>query len=59
MTEQDFVESGHLTTRSNIDHLCISERMGNLVTNVFAWESTSWEKKEDTDHNGVYVDIAV
>lgn len=59
LTEQDFVDSGHLTTRSNIDHLCLSERMSKLVTNVFAWESTKLENKEDTDHNGVYIDIVV
>ena len=59
LTEQDFVDSRHLTTRSNIDHLCLNKRLDNLVTSVIAWESTQLAGKQDTDHNGVYIDISI
>lgn len=55
MTEQDFVELGHLTTKSTIDHLCLSRAACNVVTSVSAWESPVFEDKPDTDHNGVVV----
>jgi len=57
VTEQDFVESGHLTNKSSIDHLCISKSISTQVTSVTAWETTASDDKPDTDHNGVVIEL--
>lgn len=52
-TEDDFVESGKLTTRSTVEHLCFSKDLAQRVGGVDAWENG----KPLSDHNGLHVDI--
>ena len=59
VTEQDFKALGKLTTRRNLDHICLSQRLVSKVTEVDAWEAgTLPNGKRHSDHNGVWVDLA-
>ncbi len=57
VTEEDFVATGKLTTRSSIDHICIDKQNAACVQNVDAWEPYDSEGNRLSDHNGVFVDI--
>jgi hypothetical protein len=56
VTEQDFVESGDLTTRSSIDHICLDAHSAARVR-VGAWEAGVGDGVRLSDHNGVWVDV--
>jgi len=58
-TDADFVERGMLTTRSNIDHVALDEASSARVPGVGAWEAGQGDGQRLSDHNGVWVDIAV
>jgi len=57
VTELDFVELGHLKSKSTIDHLCVTNTHCSLVSNVKAWDSPVHSGKCDTDHNGVIIEV--
>ena len=57
VTEEDFVATGKLTTRSSIDHICIDKKHVACVRMVDAWEPFDPEGIRLSDHNGVVVDI--
>jgi hypothetical protein len=57
VTQNDLVAAGHLTTRSSVDHICLSAAMVEGAI-VGAWEAAHGEEgRQITDHNGVYVDL--
>lgn len=55
-TEEDFVESGKLTTRSTVEHLCFDSELAKKVK-ADAWEAGPFDGKKLSDHNGLHVDI--
>lgn len=58
VTEQDFKAIGILTTRRNIDHICLSQQLTSKTIEVSAWEAgESSNGKQLSDHNGVWVDL--
>ena len=58
-TEEDFVESRKLTSKSSIDHLCFNSSLAEKVREVGAWEADRLDEKPISDHNGVYVDLGI
>ncbi|MBI2479796.1 MAG: endonuclease/exonuclease/phosphatase family protein [Planctomycetia bacterium] len=56
-TEEDFVESGKLTTRSTVEHICLNEALAQKVKDVDAWEAGEFGNKKLSDHNGLHIDI--
>lgn len=59
VTEEDFVSTGKLATRSSIDHICIDVEHQGDVLRVDAWEAIHPDGSTLSDHNGVFVDLAV
>ena len=57
MTEEDFVERGHLKTRSSVDHICLNRELAERLVSVSVWEADLLEGKPVTDHNGVVVEM--
>ena len=57
VTEEDFVATGKLTTRSSIDHICIDKQHAASGRAVGAWEPFDSEGNRLSDHNGVWVDL--
>jgi len=60
VTEEDFRANGKLTTRANIDHICLDYELADRVQYTGAWEAGKDAKgKRLSDHNGVWVDVAI
>ena len=57
VTEEDFVSTGKLMSRSSIDHICIDVDHVTSVLKVDAWEPYDSDGTRLSDHNGVSVDI--
>jgi hypothetical protein len=58
VTEEDFVATGKLKTKSSVDHICLDSRLADQVKFVGAWEAGCLKDGTRlTDHNGVYVDV--
>ena len=57
VTEEDFTSTLGLS-RHSIDHICLSAEIVSSVVEVGAWEGTV-DGVRLSDHNGVYVDLAV
>jgi hypothetical protein len=52
------VAAGYLTTRSSVDHICLSSGIAKQAA-AGAWEAAQYESgRLITDHNGVFVDIS-
>lgn len=58
VTAHDLVASGHLTTRSSIDHICLDRALAGMVRAVGAWEAGEGDGERLSDHNGVWADRA-
>jgi exonuclease III len=58
-TDEDFVATGKLTTRSSIDHLALDRPTSEVVRDVGAWEAQRGDELKLSDHNGVWVDLAL
>jgi hypothetical protein len=56
-TDEDFVATGKLTTRSNIDHVALDAASNAGVRDVGAWEAGQGDGPRLSDHNGVWVDV--
>lgn len=57
-TQEDMVKNGKLKERHNIDHICISSSMIEVMK-VGAWEGMSQVGVKMSDHNGVYIDVKI
>ncbi len=57
VTEQDFTSTLGLS-RHSIDHICLSPELASSVVGIGAWEGTV-DGVQLSDHNGVFVDLAV
>ncbi|HEX6535479.1 MAG TPA: endonuclease/exonuclease/phosphatase family protein [Gemmatimonadaceae bacterium] len=58
VTAHDLVATGHLSTQSTIDHICIDLALADRVRTVGAWEAGCGDGVRLSDHNGVYVELA-
>ena len=60
VTEENFVECGKLQTRHSIDHIAIAtSALSEKTVTVDAWEGTTAEGINLSDHNGVIVTLAL
>jgi hypothetical protein len=55
VTETERIPPGMLA-HGPIDHVCVSEGLGNAVTRVMAWEGTDGDGARISDHSGVAVE---
>ncbi len=58
VTEDDYRARGQLTTRSTVDHICLSPELVAGGIKDEAWEAPLRKGKPVCDHNGITVDIA-
>ena len=59
VTEEDLVAAGKLNTRSTVIHFCLKPDLADQVVAVGAWEASLDGGEPVSDHNGIYIDLAV
>jgi hypothetical protein len=57
VTEEDFVATGKLKARHNVDHICVDHRLAGSIATVGAWERETADGVRLSDHNGAWVDL--
>ncbi len=57
VTEEAYRAMGQLTTRSTVDHICLSKKLSRYRTTVHAWDAPVLDGKPVSDHNGITVTI--
>jgi hypothetical protein len=57
VTEADLVAEGKLSTRHNVDHICMDTSLTVSVTAIGAWEGNAKDGLRLSDHNGVWVEV--
>lgn len=57
VTEDDMRARGHLQSRASIDHICLSKSLAMQGVTVGAWEGTTADGSQMSDHNGVVIDV--